>query len=102
MKYLVIQVADVTAQDNEAVKRASLCWHLEMTKYLVSQGADITKIEYNMRKCICASRIQAFYRRQRDRKKIVEILRVTVPMYYHPQAKGGYFAKKALMGECCK
>lgn len=41
-KYLVALGADVTAYDNLAVCNSSYFGHLEMVKYLVSQGADVT------------------------------------------------------------
>ena len=42
VKYLVSKGADVTAGDNYAVKYASRNGHLEVVKYLVSKGADVT------------------------------------------------------------
>jgi hypothetical protein len=48
---------------------------------------------------MCATRIQQFYKRQRTRRKLWRVLKEVIPLYYHPQAKGGYFARKALL-EC--
>ena len=42
IKYLVENGADITAQDNLAVRWASENGHLEIVKYLVQHGADIT------------------------------------------------------------
>jgi hypothetical protein len=99
VQYLVSQGADVTAQDNKAVWWASECGHLATVQYLVSQGADVTRIEPGMWKNMCATRIQQFYKRQRTRRKLWRVLKEVIPLYYHPQAKGGYFARKALL-EC--
>jgi hypothetical protein len=41
VKYLVSQGCDIAADDNYAVKWASGCGHLEVVKYLVSQGAKL-------------------------------------------------------------
>jgi ankyrin repeat protein len=41
VKYLVSQGADITADDNYAVRWASFYGHLEVVKYLVSQGAKL-------------------------------------------------------------
>jgi 3-polyprenyl-4-hydroxybenzoate decarboxylase len=41
VKYLVSQGADISARDNTPVIWASSNGHLEVVKYLVSQGADI-------------------------------------------------------------
>ena len=41
VKYLVSQGADIKTRDNYAVRWASRNGHLEVVKYLVSQGADI-------------------------------------------------------------
>ena len=45
VKYLVSCGADITAQNNEAVCMASENGHLGVVKYLVSLGADITAQE---------------------------------------------------------
>ena len=42
VKYLVSQGADVTANDNEAIISAAEGNHLAIVKYLVSKGADVT------------------------------------------------------------
>ena len=96
VKYLVSHGADIRAYDDEAVRLASIIGHLEVVKYLVSQGADIHKIYTKHKKIIYAEKIQTFYRNQRDRKKILRIWKEIVPLYYHPEAKGGYFAKKEI------
>jgi ankyrin repeat protein len=41
VKYLVSQGADITADDNHALRWASAYGHLKVVKYLVSQGADV-------------------------------------------------------------
>jgi hypothetical protein len=99
VQYLVTLGADVTAQDNRAVRLASRGGHLATVQYLVNQGADVARIEPRMWKNMCATRIQQFYRRQRTRRKLWRVLKEVIPLYYHPQAKGGYFARRALL-EC--
>ena len=42
VKYLVSEGADVTADDNDAITYAGRYGYLEMTKYLVENGADVT------------------------------------------------------------
>jgi ABC-type phosphate/phosphonate transport system substrate-binding protein len=99
VQYLVNQGADVTAQDNQAVAWASEDGHLATVQYLVTQGADVARIEPTMWKNMCATRIQQFYKRPHTRRKLWKVLKEVIPLYYHPQAKGGYFARKALL-EC--
>jgi hypothetical protein len=59
----------------------------------------VAGIEPRMWKNMCATRIQQFYKRQRTRRKLWRVLKEVIPLYYHPQSKGGYFARKALL-EC--
>jgi len=52
-----------------------------------------------MKQIIFGGKIRDFYVRQRDRKKILNMWREIVPLYYHPEAKGGYFLKKNALKE---
>ena len=95
VKFLVDKGADITAQDNYAIRWASKSGHLDIVKFLVEKGADINNITQKHKNMITAGKkIVDFYIRQRDRKKILNIWRSIVPLYYHPEAKGGYFLKK--------
>ena len=88
VKYLHEQGADIRAKNDCAVRYA--CWYgrLEVVKYLVSIGANVDEIRDEHKPEIFGGKIRDFYRRQRDRKKILNIWREIVPLYYHPDAKG--------------
>jgi ankyrin repeat protein len=100
IKYLISQGADVTTHDNQAVKWASDNDHIDTVKYLINHGADVTKITSKMWKNMCATRIKQFYKRQYTRRRLWRVMKDIMPIYYHPKAKGGYFARKAIL-ECC-
>jgi ankyrin repeat protein len=100
VKYLVSHGAYVRACRDTAILLASEKGHLDTVNYLVSQGANVARINIKMWKNMCATRIQQFYKRQYTRRKLLRVLKEVIPLYYHPQAKGGYFARKALL-ECC-
>jgi hypothetical protein len=44
------------------------------------------------------TKILECYRRQKNRKKIIGMLKVLIPIYYDPRLKGGFFAKKGIDG----
>ena len=96
VKFLVSIGADIHIDNDYSIRYASENRHLEVVKFLVSVGADIKYISKQMKIEIFGSKIRDFYRRQRDRKKIVSINRQLTPLYYDPCNKGGYFAKKDL------
>ena len=68
--------------------------NLDVVKYLVKQGADINSIIEHHRNIIFGGKIWMFYRNQKLRKRILCIRNELIPIYYHPEMKGGYFAKK--------
>jgi ankyrin repeat protein len=100
VKYLVEECkADPTARDNTAVVYASKNGHLETVKWLVDEceGVDSSLIKFDMWKTICDTKIQQFYKRQKLRKRLWKVLEQIIPLYYAPNAKGGFFAKKLIM-----
>ena len=99
VKYLVSIGADIRVNNDYAVIWASRNGHLEVVKYLISQGADINMISNVHKQEIFGGKIRDFFRRHRDRKKIISMWKEIVPLYYHPEAKGGYFLKKNALTE---
>ncbi len=96
VKYLVALGANVRADDNYAVRYASQNGHLEVVKYLVSLGADISKMSYSHKCLIFGDKIYKFYLNQKRRKRLNNMLKTLIPMYYAPEMKGGFFAKKSI------
>lgn len=79
------------------VEKQSKGNHFDIIVYLISLGADINVLSNNQKRLIFGPRIWEFYKRQKQRKRLISIRNQLVPIYYHPQMKGGYFAKKDLM-----
>ena len=40
--------------------------------------------------------LQNWIKRMLQRKKLIKLIPQLIPLYYHPDAKGGYFDKKRL------
>ena len=96
VKFLVSVGSDIHAMDSEAIIYTSSNGHLDVVKFLCSKGVNTDYIFYDMKIEIFGSKMRDFYRRQRDRKKIENMLKVLTPLYYEPLNKGGYFAKKEI------
>jgi hypothetical protein len=70
VKYLVSLGADIRSEDDYAVRWASKYGHLEMVRYLVSQGADIYKITPDHQTYILFCQKMEEKKRLRAQKKI--------------------------------
>ena len=101
VKCLVFNGANINAYQNYSIRMASINNHIHIVKYLLSQIADenikmqmvdrLTKEHKNM---IYGEKILIFYKRQKMRKDILSIRNQLIPIYYHPEMKGGYNAKR--------
>lgn len=97
VKFLISVGANFNDYDDYAIKSASRNGHIELVKYLISIGANPYVISDMHKNIIFGGKIYEFYKRQSQRKKIIHIRNQLIPIYYHPNNKGGYFAKKILM-----
>lgn len=81
----------------------NMCAHyafdVEVVEYLIKIGANIHSIRPDHKKVILkiyGSKILKFWRNQINSRKILRIRNTLTPIYYSPDMKGGFFAKKSL------
>jgi hypothetical protein len=99
VKYLMSHTKDImTLEGSEALPRAIKGASTHVMWYLFTKGVDVSRVPPLLWRKVCATHIWGFYKRQRLRKRLWRVVEQIIPIYYHPHAKGGYFAKKALMG----
>jgi hypothetical protein len=100
VQYLVNQGVYVTSQDNEAVGLASQWGYLTTVQYHVTQGVDVARIEPRMlEKYVYHPHSAVLQETAHPQKTLEGSERGCTPCTTHPQVKGGYFARKALL-EC--
>lgn len=124
VRFLYAQKNDVV-HIPENIRNAFVHGHIDIVRFLKECDVDILKLlffydafhhnhshlciylktcrvvinPYFNWKNIGASYIWEFYKRQRQRKRLWNVMKQIIPLYYHPQARGGYFARKQL-AEC--
>lgn len=96
VKYLVLLGANISSYDNFAIRYASHYGNLDIVKFLISKGADYTFISYSHKCHIFGVKIYKFYKMQKTRKHLNKIIQMIIPIYFAPEMKGGYFAKKSI------
>lgn len=96
VKYLVSKGFDINTENNICIRFASRHQHLETVKYLLSLGADHSVITLKHKNIIFGGKILNWYKRQKTRKRILKIKNQLIPIYYHPEMKGGYFSKQKI------
>lgn len=96
VKYLVENKADVHARQEQPIRLACTN-NLNIVSYLVANGADISNISDKYKNIfIYGPKILKFWRNQNMRRRLIRIRNILIPIYYAPDMKGGYFAKKNL------
>ena len=89
--------------ENYNIKQACQYNHIDIAKCLIDKRKQVSPmksiinyIPMKYRYIIFGEKIWSFYKRQKMRKQIINIRNQLIPIYYHPEMKGGYFEKKKL------
>lgn len=98
VKYFMSHSKDKLYLNYGALTRAILGESVRVIWYLFQKGLDVRNVPPLLWEKVCAIHIWEFYKRQRLRKRLWKVMEQIIPIYYNPQAKGGYFSKKAIMG----
>ena len=93
VKYLVENGADVTAKNNLAVRWAGVTGRLDMIEYLLKMGADINQLSSEHKLYFKQKCAYSKWRRVYLKGWIRKVL---IPLYYSPHLRGGIQAKIAL------
>ena len=96
VKYLIESNIDISSDNNYCARWASICDHLETIKFLVENKADVSVLKSEHKKIIFGLKILNFWRKYKKRRRLIRIRNMLIPIYYSPNMKGGYFARKDL------